>query len=97
LSGDSASILRNIEELLSADLRAMIRARNLDEPSVMASGLLDRCLAWLGFLLASRDDVRDLERDPGTYQVTELNAPNEAADADQLLAAMVLSLARGKG
>ena len=47
--------------------------------------------------LASRDDARDLERDPGTYQVTELNAPNEAGDADRLLAAMVLSLARGKG
>lgn len=97
LSGDSASILRNMEELLSADLRAMIRARNLHEPSVSASGLLDRSRAWLGFLLASRDDVRDLERDPRTYQVTELNAPDATEDADRMLAAMVLSLARGKG
>jgi hypothetical protein len=97
LSGDSASTLRNMGELLSADLRAMIRARNLHEPSVTASGLLDRSLAWLGFLLASRDDARDLERDPETYQVTELNAPDDAEDPDRLLAAMVLSLARGKG
>ena len=29
--------------------------------------------------------------------VAELNAPDEAGDADRLLAAMVLSLARGKG
>jgi hypothetical protein len=59
--------------------------------------LLDRSRAWLGFLLASRDDARDLERDPETYQVTELNAPTEAEDPDRLLAAMVLSLAQGKG
>jgi hypothetical protein len=97
LSGDSASTLRTMEELLSADLRAMIKERDLHEPSVTASGLLDRSVAWLGFLLASRDDARDLERDPKVYQVTELNAPATEEDADRLLAAKVLSLARGKG
>ncbi|SRR6266705_859558 len=58
LATDNASILRRMEQLLRADLRTMITARNLHEPSVLASGLHARSLAWLSFLLACREDVK---------------------------------------
>lgn len=69
LSQDNASILRRMEQLLGADLRAMITARNLHEPSVMASGLLARSLGWLGFLLACREDVKAPWRDVPSPEV----------------------------
>jgi hypothetical protein len=63
LSQDGVGILGRITELLDADLRAMIKARNLHAPSVLASGLLTRSVAWLAFLLACRADVATPWRD----------------------------------
>jgi hypothetical protein len=64
LAAGSPGVLERMERLLRGDLRAMIAARQLHEPSVMASGLLERSTAWLSFLLACRDDVRAPWRGP---------------------------------
>ncbi|HEV2450801.1 MAG TPA: hypothetical protein VGS62_02610 [Streptosporangiaceae bacterium] len=63
LDGDPAMILRRLERVLQADMRAMARTRGLDKSASAVEALddlLGRYRVWLGFLLASRAALKPL-------------------------------------
>jgi hypothetical protein len=66
--------LSQLGHLLHADLRAMATAHGLDESSSALAELLARYRAWLGFLLACRDALRE----PWSYKLS-LNVLADAA------------------
>ncbi len=59
LDEDPSRALSQLGELLHADLRAMATAHGLDESGGALAELLARYRAWLGFLLACRDALRE--------------------------------------
>lgn len=86
LGAEPAVALAAMDQALGADLAAAARARGLDEAGAAYQDLLGRYRAWLGFLLASRETLRQGLAPPvQAHVLTQAQAGSTAKVAELVL------------